>query len=525
MRVVPALLLSALCASVFTLAVSPAIAEATSTQAEIDSAIAEAIAFAVARQDPATGEPPGYLHDEIYSGEWLASGYAAAGLSSADVRSENGPSLQDFLFGEASSFWDAAGLIAPETVSRLILNAHAAGIDTARVSAGQNLPAELVGEWDQASGGFGEPSTFSTAWGLVALRTTPLPIWALQPAIAYLRADQHPDGGWSFFPLAAGESSSPDLTAVAVGGLCAAGLPAYDPAVEAGLGYLRSRLVEESGAVEHPEFGPNLDTAAWTVNALNACGVDPQSAAWTSEDGKTPIDYILSLQDSEGGFAFFAGEPWFPPSTGHALRALSGRGFAVAPAPRQDSAQPTDRPVPTVAAETPVPHVMALQIAPGNVRLCSVTAPMGAPLPEVLEAARGGSQPRGCVTSFATSAGAVTELDGLAAEATDEAWLVRLDRGAAAVAADQAVGFGDAISLWRGPIPPPVLPGASSGAPGQPGGAGQPGPIGNPGKRGKRGRRGRPGRNATIVCRVRSRRGGKSKVRCTVKGRGTRPAG
>jgi hypothetical protein len=524
MRAVPAFLLSALSASLVVFAVSPAIAAATSTQAEVNSAIARALAFATAQEDPATGEPPGYQHDEIYSGEWLASGYAAAGLSAADVRVGGGPSLQDFLFGEAAGFWDAEGLISPETAARLILNAASAGIDTARVSASQNLPAELVGEWDPASGGFGEPSTFSTAWGLAALQTTPLPGWSLEPAVSYLRADQHADGGWSFFPAAAEEASSPDLTAVAVGALCGAGVPAYDPVVAAGLGYLRGLLVDESGAVEHPEFGPNLDTAAWTVSALNACGIGPQSSAWTTADGKTPVDYILSLQLAEGGFAFAAGEPWFPPSTGHALRALGGYGFAVGPAPRQDPAQPTVRPVPAVATGTPVPHVLAVELAPGNVRLCDVTAPVGASLTEVLAAAQGGSLPRGCVGSFSAAGGEVDEIDGVAPEGADEAWLVRLDRGAAAVAGRQPVGFGDVVSLWRGPTPPAAPSGAatdpaaaSAGPPGQAGGAGQ------PGRPGRRGARGKPGRNASIVCKVHHPRPSAPKVRCTVRHR--RPGG
>lgn len=525
MRVVPALLLSVLCASLLGLAVSPAIAAATATETEVDTAIAKAVAFAASQHDPATGEPPAHERTSFYSGEWLASGYAAAGLSAADVRIAANPSFQDFLFdGEMAGFWDEPFPIPAEYTGRLILVAHAAGIDTSRVSATQNLPARMIEALKPSAGGFGEPNTFSTAWGTLALESTPMPKWSLAPMLAYLRGDQHADGGWSFHGVGEGEPSNPDITAAALGALCGGGVPAYDPTVSTGFAYLRGLLVDETGAIEHPEFGPNVDSASFTVNALDACGVDPQSSAWTTADGKTPIDFILSLRDAEGGFEFFAGEPWFPPSTGHALRALSGRGFVVGPAPRQDPAQPPTRPVPAVAAVTPVPHVLAIELASGNVRLCRVTAPVGAPLSEVLGVARTASQPAGCVTSFSVSAGEVTEIDGVAAEGEDEAWLARLDRGAAAVAAGQPVGFGDTISLRRGPRPPDGAAGDAEGLRGQAGAAGQAGLPGKSGKRGARGRRGKPGRNAAIVCKVRHRRAGKAKVRCTVKHRGGRPA-
>jgi len=502
MRSVSVRLLSALCALLFALLV-PAVAAATSSQSEIDAAIAKALVYAPTQQNAETGEPPGYGHTEFYSGEWLASGYAAAGLHPADVKFGANPSLRDFLFGEG----EAWTVLPPEYAFRMLLTADAAGIDTARISAEQNLPAELVRGWDPSSGGFSEPNTFASAWSTLALTTTPVPKWALSPALTYLRADQHADGGWSFYPVAEGEVSNPDITAAAVGALCGAGVPAYDPDVLDGLAYLRGQLIAETGAIENPEFGPNIDSASWTVNALNACGIDPQSSAWTSVDGKTPIDFILSLQLGDGGFAWVEGEPWFPPSTGHALRALAGYGFVVGPPVRQDPTLPRVGPVPAIAAGTPSPHVLAVELAPGKVKLCKVIAPVGAALTDLLAAARTSSEPPGCVSSFAVSGGKVTAIDGVTAPGADESWLVRLDRGVAAVAAGQPVGFGDLVSLRIGTTPPSFPTGPSGPA----------GPTGSPGPDGKRGARGKPARNAEISCRVRHRHGAKPKVRCAVK--------
>lgn len=517
MRAGPVRSLYALCALLVISTVLPATALAA-TQSEIDSAIAKALAYAPTQQDPTTGEPPGYDRTSFYSGEWLASGYAATGLHAADVSTAANPSLQDFLFEEAASFWDSPVQLAPEYTGRLILTTRAAGVDSARITPSQNLPAELIEALKPLAGGFAEPNTFSTAWGVLALASTPIPKWALAPMLAYLRGDQHADGGWSFYRVGEGEESNPDIAAAAVGGLCAAGVPVYDPAVVDGLAYLRGLLVKETGAIEHPEFGPNLDTAAFTANALNVCGVDPQSSGWTTADGKTPIDFILSLQLGDGSFPFASGEPWFPPSTAHALRALAGRGFAVAPPDREDPSLPRIRPVPSVAAGTLAPHVLAIELAPGNVRLCNVIAPVGAPLTDLLTAAQASSLPAGCVTSFSLSDGVVSEIDGVTPEASDESWLVRLDRGAAAVAAAQPVGFGDVVSLWRGPTPPAPEPtDPPAGPAGAPGPAGQAGKQGTKGKRGQRGPRGKAGRNATIACKVRHRRAGKPRVRCTVK--------
>ena len=49
--------------------------------------------------------------------------------------------------------------------------------------------------------------------------------------------------------------------------------------------------------------------------------------------------------------------------------------------------------------------------------------------------------------------GKVAALDGVAPEGEDEAWLLRLDRGAEAVAGEQPVGFGESIALRIGKRP------------------------------------------------------------------------
>jgi hypothetical protein len=514
---------SALCAAVLSLAVLPATATATSSQGEIDTAVEKAVEYVRGQQDSLTGEPFGFDHGS-FSSDWVATSLAAAGVSSADVHAPGNPSLQDFLLGDYTGFWAGPPTKAVTDYERATLVSHAAGLDPARLSADLNLPAQIAGRWNPVAGSFGEPSINSTVFAILALKTAPVPAWALAPAVSYLRQRQHDDGGWTFSAAttqeAKEEPSEPDMTGAAIAALCEAGAPAYDPAVAPALAYLRSLLVNATGAF-HYAFGDNADATAWAVSGLNACGIDPQSTEWKTAAGKTPIDHLLSLQvqsgPEAGGFGYEDTSEANLYSTQDALRAIAGGVFTAAPPTRSDPSEPSVRPVPAVAAGTPVPHVLAIELAPGNVRMCQVIAPEGAPLTEVLATAKAGAYPGKCVTSFSFSGGYLASLNGVSPANPDEAWLLRLDRGSEARAATQPVGFGEVIALRLGQRSSDSS--FVSGPAGATGPAGPSGKAGGPGPRGKRGGRGRPGRNARISCRAVRRRGGKRRIHCTVRDR------
>jgi hypothetical protein len=493
----------------------PATAAASSSQSEqseIDTAIANAVEYIRPQQEAATGAFPGF------GGDWVTTALAAAGVNAADLHGGDpgDPSLQDFLLGTYSTGIGAEE--PPESAATdyetAILVSHAAGLDTARLSADANLPAQLAGRWNPAAGSFGEPSTYSTVFGILAMRTTPLPSWAMSPVVAFLRQNQHDDGGWTYpaspTPLERGEPSEPDITGATIAALCEAGVPAYDPDVASALAYLRGLLISGTGGIEYPFGPPNSDTNAWVVSGLTACGIDPQSAAWT-EGGKTPLDFLLSLEvpsgPEAGGFGYSDTSEANLYSTQDALRAIADSVFTAEPPAREDSSQPKIRPVPSVAGGTPVPHLLAIELAPGNVRICKVTAPVGAPLTQVLNAAKASSYPAGCVTSLSVVGGQVASIDGVAPKGQDEAWLARLDRGAQSQAGEQPVGFGDLISLRIGPS----RAGGGGGATGPTGPAGVPGPAG---PRGKSGPRGRPGRNGNRHCSRHRHRSGRRQHRC-----------
>jgi hypothetical protein len=502
----------ALCAAFLSLALLPAAAMATSTQGEIDAAIDRAVEYVRGQQDPATGEPFGYEHGS-FSSDWVATSLAAAGVSAADVRTLGNPSLQDFLFADYNDFWSGPPTNAVTNYERATLVAHAAGLDPARLSADLNLPAQIAGVWNPAAGSFGEPSINSTIFGILALKAAPVPSWALAPAVSYLRLRQHDDGGWTFSaamtPAALAEASEPDMTGAAIAALCEAGAPAYDPAVAPALAYLKGLLVNSTGAF-HYAFGDNADATAWAVSGLTACGIDPQSAAWTTAAGRTPIDHLLSLQvptgTEAGGFGYeSSGEAPNLYSTQDALRAIAGGVFSAEPPVRGDPSQPRVRAVPSIAAGTPVPHLLAIELAPGNVRICKVTAPEGAQLSQVLNEARtGGSVPTGCVTSFSMLDGHVTAIDGVAPAGEDEAWLLRLDRGSQVAAGEQPVRFGEVVSLRLGAAPLSADAGTGS----------RQAPAGAPGPQGERGPKGRPARKHRHGCRARRRHSNGHRARC-----------
>lgn len=486
-------------------------AASAATQAEVQSSIGKAVSY-VESQQQADGAIAGF------GGDWSATALAAAGVDASQVRLAAGdPSFQDALQAEFSeSEWTGDPLPSGATgYGGATLIAYAAGIDPARISAESNLPAQLAGTWSSTTGGFGS-GTNGAAFGVMALRRTPLPAWALAPSVEFLRRTQHTDGGWTFSGSTSQASlegeSEQDTTGSVVAALCEAGVPTYDPTVADALAYLHGQQIPATGGFAYVYGEPSADVAAWIVSGLRACGIDPQSAEWTTTAGKTPIDFLLTQQEADGSFAYAGSGNLY--TTQGALRALAGGVFTADP--------PSHRATPTVADGTPVPHVLAVRLGPDNVRICKVTAPAGAALTAVLEAAEStGSYPSGCVSSLGVDEGRVSAVDGVEPGGTDESWLVRLDRGPAEVAGGQKVGFGQTIALWPGATPASAAGAVTgpTGAPGATGATGATGPVGAQGREGREGKRGKEGKRGPAGAKKAGRACGKAKgqkrARCT----------
>ncbi len=437
---------------------SPSTASATSTAKEIRTAKTNGVAYLKTTQQ-LDGSFAGF------SSDWALGALAAAGTAAADAKQSGGADARSFyrgLFGDPSKW---PGEEPPITeYERAALDIYAAGVDPARVSAAQNLIAQIVSGYEPAAPGYyGGATNFSGAlFGLLSLADVKtrgglqrVPQALLDKSIAVVRGNQHKDGGWTFEKAEGNkaklaESSEPDETGAAMAALCSAGVPSSDASIVNAEGYLKANLVNATGAF-NSFFGANTDSNAWAVQGLNACGIEAQGPGFTTAMGKTPIDFLLSQQVAGGGFAYSPGQTESNEySSQDALRSISGAGFTAKPPAPESGA----RWVFAGSFESGVPSALTLIVNDGTARLkaCSVSlSPAAATttLAAVLAAARTAATPSACVTSFAplSGSGAITQING-APSTPEPRWEVSIDGGKEKAAKRAtAIKLGDTISL------------------------------------------------------------------------------
>jgi hypothetical protein len=441
-------------------AAAPASADVTKQQAE--EAASRAVAWFRTQQDAASGQIAGFGSD------WAMIALASAGVNAADVRASlANPSLQDYFHGS----WSGSGPgTAATDQERAILAGQAGGIQPSRLSASRNLVATLATFFDGSQ--LGSPALVTDdVFGLLALDRAGA-AQAVAPALgAVVRSKQQAgSGGWNF----GGSATTPDVdvTGAAIGALCSSGAGPDDPAVARALDYVASTQDAATGGFASSFFGANADSTGWVVNGLRRCGVDPQGPRWRTEQGKTPLDFLVSLQKPNGAFT------WRPAdtadnlySTQNAVTALVGEGFAIDAPEREDPTQPRLRPAPEVAAGTPVPLTLVIDhgdARPGAERICSVTAPLGATAGQVLEAAAASTSPAYCVSGLRLEgdddARHLEAVNGVTGRSGEHAWEVSVDGGEPRRSLTETVGLGDTIALRLATLagtpsaPPPTAP-------------------------------------------------------------------
>jgi hypothetical protein len=389
--------------------------------------------------------------------DWAMTALAAAGINSADVSTSLAdPSAQDFYLGE----WQVEGPGGGGTdAARGILTGVAGGIQPSRLSTAaeatkSNLVARIAELFDGTQ--IGEPGLLNDdIFGVLALHQAGVPQEMLRRIVDYLRTKQLPDGGWSW-NASPGAPADTDMTGSVVAAFCAAGVGPGDPDLDRAIDLLHSLQDPATGGfIAPPEsfgIGVNTDTTSWVASGLIQCGIDPQGPEWTTDQGKTPFDYLISLQRPDGHFdwtAEFAGGAF---ETFDSVRPLGGIGFSTEPPARLDGVSPAVRPAPAVAEGTTVPITLVIDHGPGagDVRMCRVDIETGAGLGEVLADAKAVSAPAGCVAEFQTeSSGAgvrLLSLDGVA-ETSDYEWRARVNGSAAQAELAEPVGFGDLVFL------------------------------------------------------------------------------
>lgn len=387
--------------------------------------------------------------------DWAMTALASTGLNAADARTSLlDPSAQDFYLGD----WQASGPGGAATdAERGILAGVAGGIQTSRLSTAadatkSNLVARVAELFDGEQ--IGDAGLLNDdIFGVLALHHAGAPVQLLRRIVDYLRTKQLPDGGWSWnaSPSAVADT---DMTGSVVAAFCVAGVQPGDPDLDQAIDLLHSLQDPATGGfIAPPEafgIGVNTDTTSWVASGLVQCGIDPQGPEWTTAQGKTPFDYLLSMQRPDGHFDWtgeFAGGAF---ETYSSVRPLMGAGFSAPAPPRLDGVSPAVRPAAAVPDGTPVPIALVIDHGPGadDVRMCRLDVESGTSLGAALEAAETTSVPAGCVAEFATAAGKAGDLVSLngVAETPDYEWRASVD-GSAPSAESAAIGFGDLVFL------------------------------------------------------------------------------
>lgn len=178
-----------------------------------------------------------------------------------------------------------------------------------RTFASKDLIAELEGTLDAGTGQYGTDLT-GHAFAMLALVATGQPI--PESAVTWLRAAQTPEGGWGWDGSPAAGNADTNSSALAIQALRAAGASIEDSAIQDALAYLHTQQNNDGGFpyAKPSPYGSDTDgnSTAYVIQGLLAAGEDPEGAAWTVQ-GHTPLEALLSLRLSSGGFQWQAAIP------------------------------------------------------------------------------------------------------------------------------------------------------------------------------------------------------------------------
>ena len=139
----------------------------------------------------------------------------------------------------------------------------------------------------------------------------------VQQVKAYISSQQQENGGWG----------DVDATSAAVMALVAAGENPQSASLTDAVAFIKTKQIGSGG---FQSWGTaNAASTAWTISALVAVGEDPMSDAWKN-NGKSPVDFLISLQRQDGGFNWAVGQnmnsEWM---TSYIIPALLGKPYPI----------------------------------------------------------------------------------------------------------------------------------------------------------------------------------------------------
>jgi hypothetical protein len=149
-------------------------------------------------------------------------------------------------------------------------------------------------------------------------------------AVQTLAGAQMSSGGWEWM---AGFGADTNTTSLAIQALIGTGESITSTELISGLAFLKIAQNKDGGFTYDPvsTFGTDSDanSTAYSIQAIWAAGQNPTGPDWTSTNDKTPIDFLLSLQLSDGSFEWQPDTGTNISSTRQAIPALLGSHFPM----------------------------------------------------------------------------------------------------------------------------------------------------------------------------------------------------
>jgi hypothetical protein len=296
---------------------------AASSNAEIESAIINAIGYLQTEQNDDGGLRWVDENSSIPTTIRAVLALNAAGFSQDRLVSQQGKHPMDFLHQEGP------GWIFQQEADQPALNLARAGqLLTAIAAANQdpyafgedgiNLVHLIKSQYDPNTGIFGDASpqnVTNQVWALLGLVAA---YAAIPPeAVDWLTAAQLPDGSWDD-----GYGSFLDTTPLGLMALIAAGdKVGDDPSVVLALDYLKTQQHLDGGWQTEWDTSTNANTTGMILQGMIAAGHDPTDPTWAGEEG-SPLDALLTLQQADGAIG---GDFTNAYSTADAILGLAGQ--------------------------------------------------------------------------------------------------------------------------------------------------------------------------------------------------------
>ncbi|OKP94515.1 S-layer homology domain-containing protein [Paenibacillus sp. P32E] len=223
-----------------------------------------------------------------------------------------------YLAGVKEQLSDSQGQLRKVTdYERLVLAVAAAGADP-QTFGGYNLIEKIYNNDKLTSQG-----NNGLIFALIALDSGSYTVpssakWTKERLTQALLEAQDKDGG---FPLTAGGTADPDITAMAVTALAAhADQAAVAAAIDKAIAWLSQQQQEDGGYKQAGEA--NSESTAQVIIALSAAGIGPNDSRFVKAKGGL-LSHLASFRQADGGYAHTLGQPANSVATEQALLALT----------------------------------------------------------------------------------------------------------------------------------------------------------------------------------------------------------